>query len=272
MTFGAPLARLQFPAVDRPSAMFIARFERTLRTLSTDALGPPFAAAFAGAVEGDVASCLASLGSVARYGRVAFGDVCGMIAIPDTLLNDLIACAFGGDETGHADARATPFGHRMAEAMYRAFVDALGMSVPALKVRYTGLVDDPTEAMKLSTAALACGFAVTTHAGALGALGVVVPLRVLAACEASLGNGSDPEWAVRLEMSVSQARVSMRAVLARPVLTTADLVSLLPGAVIPIPALNEVTLIAGGCRVATGVPDTVDGRAAIRITRTEFQA
>ena len=85
------------------------------------------------------------------------------------------------------------------------------------------------------------------------------------------GSIIDEDWGARLADTLGNARINVRCVLARPTLSAGAVARLVPGSVIPIPNLNEVALIAGGYRIATGVADAREGRAAITINRTEFQ-
>ena len=83
--------------------------------------------------------------------------------------------------------------------------------------------------------------------------------------------GSEEAFFEQLDEALGTARITVRCVLARPTLSAGEVARLVPGSVIPIPNLNEVALIAGGYRIASGVADARDNRAAITITRTEFQ-
>jgi Type III flagellar switch regulator (C-ring) FliN C-term len=271
MTFGAPPGRISFPAIDRPSALFLTRFERALRSLPDDMLGLPFSAVLGGCVEDGFAACIASLGAVSAFQIVDFGGHRGLIGIPDAVIDGITEFTCGGDGSEqNGDARgASGLGLALGARMACALVTGLQ---PVQSARIVGPTDHPGEAVPMKAAALACGFAVEARGHALGAIGLLLPMRALAAMECGTGRGDDPIWAAQMAGVVSQARIPVRAVLARPVLTAGEVARLVPGAVIPIPTMNEIALIAGGFRVATGLADARDGRAAIRIQRTEFAA
>lgn len=251
--------------------MFQTRFERSLRTLPHEMLGTSFSAALGGCVEDSFGACIASLGQVSLFHRVDFADHHGLIGIPDIVIAGLTEFACGGDGSEPDDVTrgATALGLALGARVAEALVAALQPMLPA---RIVGTTDVPNEAVISNAIALACGFAVEAREQSLGAIGLLIPMRALAKLECGAGRGDDPVWAAQMAQAVSQSRTQVRAVLARPVLTAGEVARLTPGAVIPIPTMNEIALIAGGYRVATGVADARDGRAAILIQRTEFAA
>jgi flagellar motor switch protein FliM len=272
--FGAPLAPVVFPATDRPSAGFVTRFERAMRAMPDDVLGPPLAVALSGCVEAEFADCLASMGPVSRYIVVAVGGAHGLVGVPDAVLHALVEHAYGGDGSEPAPATSAPtrlaarFGYRIATI----FAEAVAVALPGTEFSVLGATDAPAEAVTMKAAALACGFEVAAGGLSLGAIGFCVPLRTLAGIENAAGGAMfDADWGGRLSDALANARLNVRCVLARPTLSAGDVARLVPGSVIPIPHLNEVALIAGGYRIATGVADASGGRAAITINRTEFQ-
>jgi flagellar motor switch protein FliM len=274
MMFGAPLAPVVFPATDRPSAGFVTRFERALRATPEDALGASFSIVLGGCVEAEFADCLASMGPVSRYIVVSVGGTHGLIGVPDAVLHALVEHAYGGDGSEPAPSTPSPtrlaarFGYRIATI----FAEAIAPALPGAEFAVLGATDAPAEAVPMKATALACGFEVTAGSVSLGAIGFCVPVRALAGIEnASGGSLFDADWGRRLDDAVGNARINVRCVLARPTLSAGEVARLMPGSVIPIPNLNEVALIAGEYRIATGVADTREGRAAITINRTEFQ-
>jgi flagellar motor switch protein FliM len=146
----------------------------------------------------------------------------------------------------------------------------VALALPGAETTVLGATDLPAEAVALKAMALACGFEVMAGEASLGAIGFCVALQTLAGIENSLGGAIADDWATRLGEALGNARLNVRCVLARPTLSAGEVARLVPGAVIPIPNLNEVALIAGGYRIATGVADTREGRAVIKINRTEF--
>ena len=270
---GAPLAPVVFPATDRPSTGFVTRFERALQAVPDDALGALFSIKHSGCVEAEFADCLVSMGPVSRYIVASVNGMHGLIGVPDAVLHALVEHAYGGD--GSEPAPATPAPTRLAARLgYRIatlFAEGIAPAMSGAEVVVLGATDAPAEAVPMKAAALACGFEVKAGEVSLGAIGFCVPVRALADIEnAAGGSMHDEHWGVRLSDAIGNARINVRCVLARPTLSAGAVARLVPGSVIPIPNLNEVALIAGGYRIATGVADAREGRAAITINRTEF--
>jgi flagellar motor switch protein FliM len=273
MTFGAPLAPVAFPAIDRPSANFVARFERSLRTVPDDALGVPVTLALGGVVEAPFVDCLASLGTVSQYAVLSVGGMHGLLGIPDAVQHALIEFAYGGDGSEGLGSTPAPtrLGTRLSYRLATMLTTAIAPALPGAGLEVLGATDNPAEAVPMKALALACGFEIMAGELSLGAIGFCVPVRALAAIETMAGgNVIDESWGERLSAAVSNARINVRCVLARPTVSAGEVARLVPGSVIPIPNLNEVALIAGGYRIATGIADARDGRAAITINRTEF--
>ena len=273
MTFGAPLAPVSFPATDRPSSGFVTRFERALHAI--DLADTPFSLAFSGLVEAPFADCLASLGPTSQHIVLYVGHAHALVSIPDATLPMLIEFAYGGDGSevlpvpNAPTNLATRFGYRIATMLVEAIKPALQGS----EIIVLGATDTPAEAVPMKATAMACGFEIMAGETALGVAGFCVAVRTLADLENAAGGASaDQAWSAKLEQALCNARVNLRCVLARPTLSAGDVARLVPGSVIPIPNLNEVALIAGGYRIATGVADASDGRAAIVINKTEFQS
>lgn len=271
MTFGAPLAPVIFQATDRPSAGFMNRFERALRVV--DFSGAPFSLLFGGIVEASFADCIVSMGPTSHHVVLAIGPTHALVSVPDAVLPMLIEYAYGGDGSEFAppdtpSLLATRFGYRIATML----VDAIRPALQNSEISVLGATDVPADAVPLKEPAFACGFEVMVGETSLGAIGFCIAVRTLAILEnEAAGTDEDEQWADRLGAALGNARVSIRCVLARPTLSAGEVARLVPGSVIPIPNLNEVALIAGGYRIATGVADARDGRPAITINRTEFQ-
>jgi Type III flagellar switch regulator (C-ring) FliN C-term len=273
VTLGSPLARMTFPATDRPSSGFIDKFDRALRMLPDDVLPPPFSLSLEGRVEDEAGACVSSLGPVTRFTTMAFAGSRALVGIPDTVVDAIAEFAFGGDGSDAMDSgrQVTAIGLSYADRLIGLLVDAVAQAIPGLEIALNATTDMPAETMPIRVPALALGFALSVQGVPLGAIGLIVPLRALARIEImSLGPGMDSDWSKRLESAVAQARTQVRAVLARPTLTAGEVARLLPGAVIPIPSLSEVALIANGYRVATGVAEPRDGRVTIILNRTEI--
>ena len=274
MTNRAPFAPLTFPAANQPSAGFVTRFERTLRTSPDDTLGAPFSLTLSGLVEAPFADCLASMGPTTQHIVVAIGGAHALISIPDAVLPLLIEFAYGGDgsEAAVLALRPSRLAARIGYRMGTMLVDVIASALPGAEIAVVRATDEPADAISMKAMALAAGFDVMAGDASLGAIGFCVALQTLAGIENTIGGGSaaDDDWTARLGDVLGNARLNIRCVLARPTLSAGEVARLVPGAVIPIPNLNEVTLIAGGYRIATGVADARDGRAAITINRTEF--
>lgn len=271
---GAPLAPLAFPATDRPSAGFVTRFERALRAVPDDALGPSMSLGLSGCVEEAFDACLASMGPTSRHIVVSLDGVHGLIGIPDAVLHALVEFAYGGDGSEPTPLPPTPtrLAARVGYRVATMFAEAIAPALPGVELTVLGATDAPDEAVPMKALALACGFEVTAGDVSLGAIGFCVPVAALARIETGAGGAlTDARWGDRLESAIAGARINVRCVLARPTLSAGEVARLVPGSVIPITSLNEVALIAGGYRIATGVADAQGGRAAIVINRTEFQ-
>ena len=271
MTLGAPLAPMAFPATDRPSTGFVTRFERALRAI--DFADAPFSLTFSGLVEAPFGDCIASMGPTSRHVVLSIGDAHALVSIPDAVLPLLIEYAYGGDgsEAGSGTTPsllATRFGYRIGTMLAEVIGPALGRDAIAV----LGATDEPAEAVSMKAQAYACGFEVLFGETSLGAIGFCVAVATLAEIENDAAAiSADRHWAGQLDEALGTARITVRCVLARPTLSAGEVARLVPGSVIPIPNLNEVALIAGGYRIASGVADARDNRAAITITRTEFQ-
>jgi flagellar motor switch protein FliM len=272
MTFGAPLAPVAFPATDRPSAGFVTRFERALRACAF--AGQPFSVALSGLVEAPFADCIASMGPTAQHIVMSIDGSHALISIPDVVLPMLIEFAFGGDgsEAASAESGQTLLAMRFGYRIGTMLAEAIRPALPGGTISVLGATDVPAEAVPMKAMALACGFEVMAGETSLGAIGFCVAVRTLADLEnAATGTAADQDWGAQLGAALGNTRVNVRCVLARPTLSAGEVARLVPGSVIPIPNLNEVALIAGGYRIATGVADAREGRAAITINRTEFQ-
>ncbi len=272
---GTLLTTVAFPATERPSAGFMTRFERGLRAVADDALGAPLTLALDNIVEASFETCLEKLGTTTRHVVVAIDGVHALASIPDAVLHALIEVAYGGDNSEPAPAPATPtrlaarFGYRIATAFVGAIAPTLGTGGVVVR----GATDVPEEAVTMAQAAVACSFCLHTGDVALGSIALTVPVHILARVE--IGHEvavADQRWEHRIERALSNTRLDVRCVLARPTLAAGEVARLRLGSVIPIPTLDEVALIAGGYRIATGSADARNGRAAIVIQRTEFQA
>lgn len=271
MTLGAPLAPMVFPATDRPSAGFVTRFERAMRAI--EFLNSPFSLAFSGLVEAPFGDCIASMGATSQHIVLSVGQAHALVSIPDAVLPLLIEYAYGGDGSEELPETApsllaTRFGYRIGTLL----VEALRPVLQNAEIAVLGATDLPADAVSMKAQAFACGFGVMAGETSLGAIAFCVAVRTLADLEnEAAGAAADRHWAGQLGEALGNARVTVRCVLARPTLSAGEVARLVPGSVIPIPNLNEVALIAGGYRIATGVADAREGRAAITIDRTEFQ-
>ncbi len=271
--FGAPPVPAMFPATDRPSSAFIERMTRTLRSMPDDVLGPTFSLTSNGCHEDIFETCLSSLGPTSHYAVVSVAGVYGLIGIPDAVLQSMVEFAYGGNGSEATFVIATPsrlsvrYGYRFATM----FADAAASALSVAGMTVIGATDVPAEAVSMKARAVGCGFDVVAGDVPLGTIALFLPMLALAQIETTaVGPSSHDHWRARLEHAIGGARVTVRCVLARPTLSAGEVARLVPGAVIPIPTLNEVALIAAGFRIATGVADARDGRAAIMINRTEF--
>jgi flagellar motor switch protein FliM len=88
-----------------------------------------------------------------------------------------------------------------------------------------------------------------------------------------LGRGTepDPSWRNGLTRSVMGVPFHIRSVLAEPVMSLAQLMSLKEGDVIPINFGNDVPVMVGKDRLGMGTVGTSNGRAAIKLNTIEYK-
>jgi flagellar motor switch protein FliM len=76
---------------------------------------------------------------------------------------------------------------------------------------------------------------------------------------------ADDGWHDILAQRIGEVQLPLRTVLARPVLSVAQLLALQPGDILPIPMPHSVPLLVDGARFATGAIGQSGGQAALRI-------
>ncbi len=81
----------------------------------------------------------------------------------------------------------------------------------------------------------------------------------------------DPSWRNGLTRSVMGVPFHIRSVLAEPMMSLAQLMSLKEGDVIPINFGNDVPVMVGKDRLGTGTVGTSNGRAAIKLNTIEYK-
>jgi flagellar motor switch protein FliM len=82
-------------------------------------------------------------------------------------------------------------------------------------------------------------------------------------------NHADPLWQGRLANAVMNVRLPVRTIFARPELPLSQLMSLMPGDIIPICLPNHLPVTVSGRHFAHGTVGETGGRAAIKIDRIE---
>ncbi len=82
-------------------------------------------------------------------------------------------------------------------------------------------------------------------------------------------NRADPVWQGRLANAVMNVRLPVRTIFARPELPLSQLMSLMPGDIIPICLPNHLPVTVSGRHFAHGTVGETGGRAAIKIDRIE---
>ena len=79
----------------------------------------------------------------------------------------------------------------------------------------------------------------------------------------------DPAWRNGLTRAVMGVQFPVRSVLAEPMMSLAQLMTLKEGDVIPINFGNDVPVMVGGDKLGTGTVGTSNGRAAIQLSSIE---
>ena len=77
----------------------------------------------------------------------------------------------------------------------------------------------------------------------------------------------DPTWSGGLTRAAMGITFPVRSVLAEPTISLAQLMELKVGDVIPIAFGNDVPVMVGGDRFGTGTVGTLNGKAAIKLTK-----
>lgn len=94
------------------------------------------------------------------------------------------------------------------------------------------------------------------------------PIRHLRdAGQADLAEADSRRWSARLKADVQDARVSLRAVVARTEISLRDLTQAKPGDIIPTDLLPAVILYAGDTPLVEGTFGMFQGRNAVRVTK-----
>ncbi|SNS84919.1 flagellar motor switch protein FliM [Sphingomonas laterariae] len=119
-------------------------------------------------------------------------------------------------------------------------------------------------------------FIITPGTGRSSSLSIIYPLGALRPYETQLAakvhtdhGPADSEWRGRMVQALSNVRLPVRSVLARPELTVADLMALKVGDVIPISLAPKVPLIVANRRLAYGTIGEQEGRAALMVEHVE---
>jgi len=264
---------MDFQATDRPSPQFFDVFKQGLRALPSETLGLDTTLTLSTCGETPLGALLAEIGPTERFAVLGIDGRQGVIGIPDATLDALVDLAFGGDARDAGPRPPTPLGARLGDRIAAMLAQALAANTPHSAVRLVGATSAPAVVVPDDAPAFACAFSIAARGRALGSIGVCLPLAALAGAENAAAQAiEDADWADRLETACGAIRLQVRCVLARPELTAGEIAGLAPGVVIPIPALGEVALIAGGYRIASGSADVHDERAVIVINKTEFHS
>ncbi|MFW2829611.1 flagellar motor switch protein FliM [Sphingomonas sp. ID0503] len=119
-------------------------------------------------------------------------------------------------------------------------------------------------------------FELTTAGGQMTHVDIVYPVMALKPLAPVLGakvqskrGGGDPKWKHELTRAVMQVPLSVRTVLAEPVVPLSMLMDLKPGDIIPIEFGQEIPIIVSNNRFATGTVGQANGRTALRLERLE---
>ncbi|MEK6638616.1 MAG: FliM/FliN family flagellar motor switch protein [Pseudomonadota bacterium] len=119
-------------------------------------------------------------------------------------------------------------------------------------------------------------FSMVIGAGTPMSLACIYPVAALRAFEAlsdapqtEMSSNADPVWRERLSEAVSQVRLPMRSIFARPELPLSQLLSIKPGDVIPVCLPSHIPITVAGRLFAQGSVGESNGRAAIKIEKIE---
>jgi flagellar motor switch protein FliM len=118
-------------------------------------------------------------------------------------------------------------------------------------------------------------FELTTAGGQVTSIDIVYPVVALKPLAGVLGSkvqskrGGDPRWRSELTRAVMQVPLSVRSVLAEPIVSLSKLMNLQPGDIIPIEFAAQIPLLVSSNRFGHGVVGQANGRTAIRLERLE---
>lgn len=205
-----------------------------------------------------------------------------LIALEPGLISRLVDIFYGGSGAPAAarSSEFTPTEQRLLARLTDGLVDGLTeiwseilpvqiqLSARETNIAYANLVrsDEPVVLAEFKVS-------VGAHA-APASIQILYPLASLRAVEMNLsakvqddGPSACGVWREQLEDALGEVRVQARSVLARPTLSTLELLRLAPGDVIPISLPSLVPLLISGKTIALGTIGEHDGRAALKIEK-----
>lgn len=202
-----------------------------------------------------------------------------LIALEPALIGSLVDSFYGG--TGAPLARRSKEFTGTEERLLARFTDGI---IATLTKVWTDVIPVEFQLMGRETSSAFASlvedhemvavarFVLTQANGNVSNIDIVYPVASLRAVENELSakafdeaSHADGEWRQRMIAAVSEVRLDVRSVLARPELTWAELLKLQPGDVIPISFPSNVPLLVAGREIALGKIGDQEGRAAIKI-------
>jgi len=203
----------------------------------------------------------------------------GVLSMDAQFIFTLVDLFFGGDGKSDRSPELMEF-TAMEERMVRRFVEALVRDMedswkPLVDLDF-GLGKSESNPLFLSIAADSDSLSITPFIFRLGdrelkvdiALpsALIEPMQYVRQDSGSNGTGRPDGWHSQIREDMQEARVTLRAVLAKTEVSLGDLTTAKPGDVIPIEAPGLATLFAGDQPVVEGSFGIIRERNAIQVT------
>ena len=250
---------LEFARSDRPSPAFVSACvrkianpaDRVSSSLHVGRIVCDLSVGSEGAGEDDWRFALHSEGPTGQLGYVAVSRP-AVVSILETV--------FGGAAQPEIGA---PTG-RAGEALAGLVASVVAQSVA--RVFDTAIISADTDCAMAD--AIDLDVALHFMAGTCAVVKLAIDPEKLAALEHRPVQ-VDQHWRPAMDRNLGSVRTTVRAVLARPVLSAAELADLKPGAVLAISSADSVALVTGGMRIAQGTATSSEGVTSVTIDKME---